>query len=210
MVAVVPRYEYRAWAPRLDEVAGRIRDLGDPAARSESTEVYLVSPHVSHVNPKVRNGTLDVKVLLGVFDGFERWEPRLKAAFPLDDATLRDGVFPMLGLPAPTLGRTSFALEQLLAEVVDPHPGLHAVSVAKRRDSFRVADCMAELADVTVTDQRLQTVAVESSDPAALRRVSELVGLLHHANLNYPGMIRRLIGWDDEPLTGGEVAWLPR
>ena len=58
----------------------------------ESDEVYLLAPGGDNV--KVRHGLVDVKVLRETdATGLQRWEPILKAPFPLDGGRHRpDGV----------------------------------------------------------------------------------------------------------------------
>lgn len=204
MAPVEPRYEYRIWAPCLDDVAAHFRNLSAPDRARISSEIYLVSHAVSHVNPKIRHEVLDIKVLLGVVDEFERWEPRLKADFPLEGRVLEDEVFPLLAMTAPTLHRASYTSQQFLSEIVQPHAELQAMEIHKRRESFVVHDCIAELADVRVNGFEQQTAALESADPVALRTAIRLTGLDAHPNTNYPVAIKRLIGWTVEDTS---AAW---
>lgn len=204
MAPVEPRYEYRVWGSRLEDVAARFRSVSLPKPVQITTEVYLVAPTVSHVNPKIRHEVLDIKVLLGVVDGLERWEPGLKAGFPLDDGTLATEVFPLLGMTAPPLHRPSYALDQFLDEIVRPHADLQAVEIHKRRESFVVHDCMAELADVAINGFEQQTAALESADPAALSRAVRLTKIDARPNTNYPTAIKHLIGWTAEDAS---AAW---
>jgi hypothetical protein len=206
---IEPRYEYRVWGTRLDEVAARIRALSVAREERSTTETYLVSHSMSHVNPKIRAGLLDIKVLLGVFDGFERWEPRLKTGFPVDADVIRDDVFPLLGLTEPPLNRDWYDVDQLLAEVVVPHPSLQALTVHKQRATFLLAGCLAEIADVRIDDHMLQTAAVESADPAALRKAVEIAGVDNHPNVSYPKAIKQVLGRHPAPPASG-AAWPAR
>ncbi len=195
MSTLPSRYEYRVWADALEDVAARIRSLSDPHGTRHSAETYLVSVAADDVNPKVRNGLLDIKVLMARRDGCEQWEPRLKAEFPVDSALLRLELFPLLGLDTPPLDRDRYTLTQLVEEVVQPHPDLAAAEVHKHRHAFTVNGCIAELAEVTIVDTQMQTAAVESADLHALAEARRLAGLDAYENVNYPRVIKKTLGW---------------
>jgi hypothetical protein len=194
MTPIEPRFEFRAWADRLDAVESRIRALSECHQIRESTETYIVSTGTVDTNPKVREGQLDVKVLVASREGFEQWEPQLKASFPVSEALLRDELFPLLSQPAPALELGSFSVDQFLDDVVARCDGLAAVEVTKRRQSFMVSGCITEFADVSIAGTDLQTAAVESVDVGALRDARRLTGLDTYDNVNYPTAIKAAIG----------------
>lgn len=195
MNPVEPRFEFRAWADQLDAVESRIRALSECHQSRESTETYIVSIGAVNANPKVRENQLDIKVLVATREGFEQWEPRLKAIFPIRATLLRDELFPLLGQPAPALESESFSVDQFINDVVERCNGVTAVEVAKRRRAFTVGGCITEFADIAIAGVALQTAAVESVDIGALRNARRLTGLDAHANVNYPTAIKRAIGW---------------
>jgi hypothetical protein len=188
------RFEFRVWADRLDELGDRLRSLAEPLEVRESTDTYFVSTAAVDANPKARADLLDIKVLVRVREGFEQWGVRLKAEFPIDAALLRAELFPLLGLAPPHLEREEYSLSQLLAEVVDVHPDLAAVEVTKSRQMHAVDACIAEITDATIADREIQTVAVESTDLAALTDVRRALGLDGHDNVSYPRAIRAVLG----------------
>lgn len=188
------RFEFRVWADRLDEVSGRLRSLSEPFEIRESTETYFVSRFVVDANPKARADLLDIKVLVGVREGFEQWGVRLKAEFPVDAALLRTELFPLLGLAPPLLEREEYSLSQLVTEGVAPHPDLAAVEIIKRRQMHTVNACMAEITDATIAGHEVQTVAVESADLSDLRETRHALGLDGHDNVSYPRAIRGVLG----------------
>src|SRR5581483_2165332 len=98
-----PRYEFRTWAQTLAEAMAKLQQWGIPTARDEGDETYLVSASTDRCNAKIRNGLLDMKILLATQRGLELWKPVLKAAFPIDWAIIIEHVFPALELPAPRL-----------------------------------------------------------------------------------------------------------
>lgn len=187
------RYEFRVWADRLDELGGRLRPLAEPLEVRESTDTYFVSTSAVDANPKARADLLDIKVLVGVREGFEQWGVRLKAEFPIEAELLRAELFPLLGLTPPLLEREEYSLSQL-AEVVDAHPDLAAVEVTKRRQMHAVNGCIAEITDATIAEHEIQTVAVESTDLSALTDVRRALGLDGHDNVSYPRAIRNVLG----------------
>ena len=80
------RWEWRTFGPGFGRAEAVFAAM-TPTAVQESDEVYLLGPGPDVV--KVRADLMDVKTLREVDDhGFERWEPVLKAAFPMaaDDA----------------------------------------------------------------------------------------------------------------------------
>lgn len=194
MSSIQPRFEFRTWAESLDDVHERIEALSACLAVRESTETYIVSSTTTSANPKVRTGRLDVKVLLAVREGFEQWEPRLKASFPIAAELLREELFPLLALPAPVLQREHYSFESFMA-IVESSDDMSAVKVTKRRQAFTVAECITEFAQVEIAGRKLQTAAIESVDTGALKEARRLTGLDAHDNINYPTVIRQTIGW---------------
>lgn len=189
------RYEWRVWGERVGNEASHIISRGALLDTMSTQEIYLVAMSTTEVNPKIRDGRLDVKVLRDVADGCERWEPQQKQPFPLGPDTVRTKLFGPLGLDPPQLERGEYSPIQLIDEVVDPYPGLVAVEVSKQRRLFAVADCIGEVSDVVVAGRSLQTVAVESADLGALRRARRLLGLDKYLSASYPRAISWVIGW---------------
>lgn len=194
MVATQPRYEWRAWSGRLDDVAVRIRAVSNPSERSSSAEGYIVSQKPG-VNAKVRADRLDIKALLTVTDGFQQWGVAVKVQFPVTADSLAGQILPLLGVAPVPLGRANYFSEDLFEEVVKPHPDLAGVEVEKRREFYTVNGCVAELAEVTITGRQFQTAAIESVDLESLRHARHLTGLDRHENVSYPEMLRRCLGW---------------
>jgi hypothetical protein len=87
----------------------------------ESEELYIVAADSDDTNTKIRDGTLDIKVLIETCGDLERWRPRTKYEFPLTAAMLEDEVLPQLGVAMPQLSRDKYALEDFLEELVLPH-----------------------------------------------------------------------------------------
>ena len=142
----------------------------------------------------MRTGQLDVKILLNVREGFEQWEPRLKASFPIAAELLREDLFPLLTLPAPVLERERYSFESFM-DIVERSDDLSAIEVIKKRQAFLVAECITEFAEVEIAGRKLHTAAIESIDIGALKEARRLTGLDAHDNINYPTVIKQTIGW---------------
>jgi exopolyphosphatase / guanosine-5'-triphosphate,3'-diphosphate pyrophosphatase len=142
MAEVVPRWEWRTFAgafPRADVVI----DAMTPISVEETDEFYLLARGGDNV--KVRGGLMDVKVLRETdAAGLQRWEPILKATFPLDADAVRT-VLQALRRPGAVLPPDGLDLDGLMeAAEIDAGDGPGAVRVHKRRARYTVAGCLAE------------------------------------------------------------------
>jgi exopolyphosphatase/guanosine-5'-triphosphate,3'-diphosphate pyrophosphatase len=172
---VVPRWEWRIFDPLPTAAERRFAGLV-PERVEDRNETYVLS-RTSDASVKVRGGRMDVKRLERVDgDGLELWQPAMKATFPLPAAAVR-AVLEALSAPAQALARTEYTFEQLLAEVVDPSPGLLAVGVHKHREHFTVGGTMAELSELgTAAAGATRTIAIESEDPARVSAAVREIG----------------------------------
>ena len=147
MPGIVPRWEWRTFGSRFGVAEDRFAAL-TPSGVQESDEVYLVGGAGDNV--KIRDALMDIKVLRETdADGLERWEPVMKAGFPLSAADVGK-VFEALRLQAPALTRDAYTLEAFLDELVAPSFVLRAVRVHKRRVRYVVGGCTSEVSDVVV------------------------------------------------------------
>ena len=150
----------------------------------ESDELYLLA--ATRANAKVRDDLLDIKLLREVdADGLERWEPVMKASFPLPAAEVSK-VFDAIGVDPPPLTRDAYTLDQLLAELVEPGGAPRPVRVHKRRVRYTLGGCMAELSDVEAEGRATRTIAVESEDASAVIAAVRSIGLDGSVNTSYP------------------------
>ncbi len=188
-----PRYEFRVWAPHLDEAKNRLLALavGQP---QDSSETYVISAATTTTNVKIRGGLMDIKVFMDEKDGLERWRPTLKEGFPVAANVIADAILPGLRVETPKLARDNYTLGQFITEVVAPNQKLKAVDLTKRRTQVKVDGCTAEFTEVKLKDAKVETVAVEAEDPAAVRRLVEKLGISNYANVNYIVELRRLSG----------------
>ena len=102
MPVIVPRWEWRTFGSRFGTAEDGSAAL-TPGAIQESDEIYLLGG--SGDNVKIRVDLMDIKVLRETdADGLERWEPVMKAGFPLAKADV-GRVFDALRLDTPPLDR---------------------------------------------------------------------------------------------------------
>ncbi len=98
---IIPRWEWRTFGSRFGIAEERFAAL-TPGAIQESDEVYLVGGAGDNV--KVRADLMDIKVLRETdAAGLERWEPVMKAGFPLAASDVAK-VFDALRLACPDTG----------------------------------------------------------------------------------------------------------
>ncbi len=189
MTTIIPRWEWRTFAPDLRTADAVFAGL-EPSATAESDETYFLAPGCENV--KVRDELIDIKVLREIDgDGLERWEPVLKHAFPLPAEHVAT-VLASLKLPAaPVDGDVSQSeLESLVAA-----QGGRVVPVHKSRVRYTVGGCMAERSELHAGGKTVTTVAVEMTDAAAVVAAVVSLGLVDYLNTSYPaGLVALLDG----------------
>ncbi len=190
MGEAIPRWEWRTFGTRFPSAERYLANL-EPTEVQDSDEIYLLSAHGDTV--KIRSGLLDVKVLREVDDGgLERWEPVLKAEFPVSPAQL-SVVFAALKVALPPLPRHAYTQDQLLAEVVEPHRAVRAVPVSKHRVPYSIEGCLGELSNVRIGDRLTRTIAIESEEREAVAAAVRTLGLSGRANTSYPRGLRAIL-----------------
>ena len=187
---ILPRWEWRTFArslPAADEAF-----VDDESTVEESDELYLIAPDADNV--KVRDGLMDVKVLREVDPaGLQRWEPVLKAPFPLSEDAARV-VFLGLRMPLPRIPAGGLSLEAVLEEAgFDAPGGPRALRVHKQRIRFTIAGCQAERSVFEVDGHRTTSIAAESVDPSLVVAAVEALGLRAYVNLDVRTGLRLLV-----------------
>ncbi len=192
MATIIPRWEWRTFGPSFGAAEERIPGL-TPTGIQESDEVYLLNDAGATV--KVRFDLMDIKTLVETdAHGLEQWRPVMKAAFPLAAADVR-AVFDTLGLPAPALAREAYTIEELIADLGGPGGPFRAVDVHKRRVRYTIGGCTSEVTDVTADGIPTRTIAIESTDAAAVVEAVRWMGLADYVNTPYgKGLARLLAG----------------
>jgi exopolyphosphatase/guanosine-5'-triphosphate,3'-diphosphate pyrophosphatase len=184
---VVPRWEWRTFGGDVDNIEASLPGVFDGEAQ-ESEERYFLGPGGGNI--KVRDDLMDVKVLREVnADGLERWEPVLKAPFPLSTADVRV-VVEALGLAMPTLERESYTLDEMAALLGG---SVRELEIGKRRVRGSIGGCMAEIAAVTAGGETTRTFAIESEDADAVVSALGDLGLSDAPNVSYPRALEQIL-----------------
>ena len=194
MQAIIPRYEFRAFAQNFGLAEEKMRKLSKLDKFRESLEIYILSPSNNENNVKIRYHTLDIKVWVNEEKGLQQWTPRMQAEFPMKMEVLRDDVFPALGTAVPEFSRSEYALEQFLEDIMIPHPELVFAQVLKRRFGYTINGCISEIAELMINGAAIKTIAVESVDVEAALKAKEMLGLQEYENVNYLLAIKRILG----------------
>jgi exopolyphosphatase / guanosine-5'-triphosphate,3'-diphosphate pyrophosphatase len=193
MSAIIPRWEWRTFGSRFGLADERFAAL-ESSGIQESDEIYLLGAGTG--NAKIRADLMDIKLLRETQHGLQRWEPVMKAPFPLsaDDARR---AFETLETPAPDLPRESSTLDEFLADVAGPAGPLRRVDVHKRRVRYTVNGCTSELSDITANGRPSRTIAIESTDQGAVLEAVQQMGLGGYRNMDYTAGLASII--DGEP-----------
>jgi exopolyphosphatase/guanosine-5'-triphosphate,3'-diphosphate pyrophosphatase len=197
MAEIKPRYEFRIWGEDLGPVRQKLERMASPKV-TESQEIYLISVATDKCNAKVRDGLMDIKVLVAEERGLEQWKPILKAGFPLESLVIAEQVLPSLELPAPALSKPAYELRDFLDDVMRTQPGVTVVEVSKTRYQFTIGACQAEYAQVTLNGVPEDTVAAESVDPDAVLQLIHDLGI-NDTNTSYIREIKRLLKVPAQP-----------
>jgi exopolyphosphatase/guanosine-5'-triphosphate,3'-diphosphate pyrophosphatase len=182
MATIIPRWEWRTFGNWFGAAEAQFAAM-TPGAVQESDELYLLSGEGDNV--KVRDDLMDIKVFRETDpDGLERWEPVMKAGFPLAADDVRR-VLAALRLDIPALARDAYTLDEFVDELARP-AGVRPVAVHKRRVRYTVGGCTSEVSDVLVDGRPIRTIAIESEDAAAVVAAVRSVGLADYLNTSYP------------------------
>ena len=182
MSTIVPRWEWRTFGDRFrkaDAVFARFQ----PTQVQDSEELYLLAKGANNV--KIRDDLMDIKVLREVdANGLERWEPIMKASFPLSPDDVRTVMGALnLPIPEPAMPLTKDAFRYILRTTGDGV--VRPVTVRKHRIRYRVGEGMAERSEVHAAGRSRWTIAVESPDAAAVYRAVEILGFADYLNMSY-------------------------
>lgn len=188
---IIPRWEWRTFSDRTTAADAAFGAL-EPTGVQESDELYLLSGTDSNV--KVRDDLMDIKLLRETdSDGLQRWEPVMKASFPMTNEQLHE-VTRALAIDPPASSRDSWTLEQFISDVAQP-AGVRAVPVHKRRVRYKVGGCTSEVTDLVVDGRPARTIAIELEDGATVVAAVRSVGLSGYLNVSYPqGLLEMING----------------
>lgn len=193
MSAIIPRWEWRTFGSRFGLADERFAAL-DSTGVQESDEIYLLGAGTG--NAKIRDDLMDIKLLRETQHGLQRWEPVMKVPFPLSAEDARRA-FDTLETPAPDLRRDTYTVDEFLADVAGGDGPLRRVDVHKRRVRYAVNGCTSEVTDLTANGRPSRTIAIESTDQAAVLEAVTDMGLDGYGNMDYTAGLAAII--DDRP-----------
>lgn len=192
MNAVVPRWEWRCFAPSLAKIAHAASMPCDAVSR-ESDETYVLELSTG-ASVKIRDDILDIKRLRRTDPaGLELWSPAIKISFPLSRSDLA-AARAACSLPLEDLHRDSYTVRQFVVEVVTLRECLGVVRVHKSRRAFAFLECFAELTRLTVRSAVLESLSFEHENPQRVLAALDALGLNSHNNTNYPRELKRALG----------------
>ena len=194
MSELIPRFEFRTFAQTFGLVAENIRRLSACHDISESVEQYLMTANLEDHNIKMRGGLLEIKRLVEEHQRLERWEPVVGEPFPVSRAFLSETLLPALHVGEVALERSDYSCSDLLDTVVWPRQDVWRACVWKRRSRFAIDNCPTEIDEVLINGAAICSVAVESKDVDAVLAMVDKLGLHDYENINYPRVIRRIMG----------------
>jgi exopolyphosphatase/guanosine-5'-triphosphate,3'-diphosphate pyrophosphatase len=194
---IMPRWEWRSFGRHFGAADAQLASMA-PEAVQESDEIYLLSStggDVKDKNVKVRDALMDIKVLRETnTDGLEQWTPVMKAAFPLPALDVLR-VFSALQLPDPVMSREKYTFDEFIEAFAS---SIRPVNVHKRRVRYTIGGCTGELSEVVANGKSTRTMAIESTDAAAVIRAVRDLGLGGYTNTSYPRGLAALIGNEPE------------
>ena len=195
MPEIMTRWEWRTFGTRLKSAEAWLAAQQSTGVQ-ESDEIYFLSEAGGIV--KLRNDLMDIKLLREVdVYGLERWEPVMKAGFPLSVADVTQ-VFEALRLALPAFSRPTWSVEDFIRDFAGAGGPLRAVSVHKRRVRYSLAGCMVELSDVVADGKPTRTLAIESENQNAVVALVSAMGLGGWTNMNYRRGLGALIHAEPE------------
>lgn len=189
------RYEFRVWGNSLGPYRDRLAAIRPPSETRRSAETYVLSRATDAANVKIRDGLLDIKLMVEQAGRLERWRPVLKAEFPLDSRAIAEQVFPGLAVATPHIAQPSYSRDEFIRDLVRPLRELELADVVKLRRQFNFENYSAEFAEVEIAGGgKAETVEIESEDPATVLRAIAKLGLNSQANISYVRHLKIMTG----------------
>lgn len=190
---IIPRYEYRCFGLDLLPLASVLRKEAHQQGSVSTAEVYLLTRKAHRLSAKMREDHFEIKELMNVEDGLEKWTVRMKEAFPLSRTQVEDEILPQLGIQA-SIRQEEYDQEELTERLTGLDPGLLVIHVAKRRERYVWGSVKAEFSHLLVNGALTYTCCLESEDKEALLEALRKMGLDTKENQSYPAFLKGLTG----------------
>jgi len=191
-----PRFEFRTFGSdfRLEhkKLADLSEDVQEKVKERNSDEIYIIAKNNNRNNTKIRNGKMDIKILIHEKDGLEQWSPKLKTKFPLTFEFIKDDLFPAFKTTFPNVKQKQYNIDEFLGMVKD-QKDIQAVTVKKHRFGYFVNNTICEFAEVIINGTQIYTISSESTVISDIKKTLSDVGLTGRDNINYIKAIKRVI-----------------
>lgn len=199
----IPRYEFRSFGQHFNYASKRMARLSEPVPEElwerNSDEIYIISRKNNSANVKIRDGKIEIKILLEITDGFEQWEPLKLIEFPVTAAIIKDEICTALQVEMIGDMNDTYSFTEFIS-LVDHHPYLQSVSIKKQRAAYMVNKTICETAIVLINGAKVVSISCESANINDLRNTIKDVGLEGIENINYLQAIQRVVGIIKKPL----------
>lgn len=171
------RYEYRIFAHDINLVKETVTQNFQKFATQKVQELYFVFPNTCDLNIKLRNGSLEIKKLIEVKEGFQKWKP-----------LYADEILQQLHKIINIEKKLSYneALNQLKQS-----PQITKATVNKTRTKYKNS-VLCEISKVKINNLFCYTVCIEATDLTMLKEEAKKLNLLKYKNCSYVQKIAAL------------------
>ena len=180
------RFEFRIFRRRLGAEARILAASAGAGPVEVGLDRYVVLPRADF-GLKLGGGAIELKRRVRTLAGLEQWHP--EGALPLPAAA--DDLEALLGPVALPPPRQEVALPDVaaLAAWFARTQRLAVVAVRKRRRLYYRAGLRAEIGEIVWSGGRLETLAVEGTQPGKVASFVARLGLAEAANASYPRLL---------------------
>jgi hypothetical protein len=179
------RFEFRIFRRRLGAEARILAASAGAGPVEVGLDRYVVLPRPD-VGLKLGGGAIELKRRVRTLAGLEQWHP--EGALPLPAAADDlEALLGAVGLP-PRPGAVLPDVAALAAWFARTQR-LAVVAVRKRRRLYYRAGLRAEIGEIVWSGGRLETLAVEGTQPGKVASFVARLGLAEAANTSYPRLL---------------------
>ncbi len=197
-----PRFEFRTFGHNFTDYHEEMAKLSTPVTDGLRVrifdEIYVLSKKNHDINVKIRSNLLDVKKIIQKKNNLEQWNTIIKYDFPVAVSLILDEIFPMLNTDIKITSKDNLSKKQFIS-IVKQSKDLLVVPIHKKRHGYIVYNTICEFAELTIGDENLFTVSVESTNANEVIKTINLLKLNSFENINYVQVIKRINGIISKP-----------
>jgi len=184
------RLEFRVFGAQLAEQRAALGKAFDVVERETREDLYFLGGRTSRAY-KLRDGqALDLKQLVEVICGYQRWDALGFCELPASGAQIAACLDDPDNLPLP---RSTGSLDALKVSTAFSRSGYIVIKVRKSRTRFDVGPCSAEMARIRLVGRPdTWTVSIEGKNAASLNQLKKALCLCELANQSYPEWLATL------------------